>query len=83
MAILNWETKYMDLFKYFIFLLEIGLFIEFLLTPEKVEIMIPLKIFYAMTFLTIAGLTNFLIKRDRYRFCQTFVRGIGTIYRGR
>jgi hypothetical protein len=60
----------MNLLKYFVLFLELGLFIEFLLTPEKVEITVPLKIFYAMSFLTIAGLTHFWIKKRSFVYLQ-------------
>lgn len=63
----------MNLLTFFILFLELGLFIEFLLTPEKVEITVPLKVFYAMSFLTIAGLTNFWKKNDN-KICDLYIK---------
>lgn len=45
------------------YVITIGLAIEFLLTPEKVEITIPLKVFFALLFLVFIGMTNFWRKK--------------------
>jgi hypothetical protein len=54
------RIKLTKILQYFIFTLEIGLAIEFLKTSESIQIMIPLKVLYAMMFLIIAGTNKFL-----------------------